>query len=217
MIEKPKAILFDWDNTLADTWPTIHEALTHTFVTMGKEPWTFEQTKEKVHRSLRDSFPEIFHDKWEEAGQLYLDYFESVHIERLTPIKHAKEMLDALKETGIYTAVVSNKTGYNLRSEISHLGWGHYFAKQIGAKDAKNDKPHPDPIYLALEGSGIEPNKDVWLIGDSLTDLECAYNAKCKPVFYGDQDLTDARFAHVQPDLHISDHQQLHQIIKDLV
>ena len=26
-LRSPRAILFDWDNTLVDTWATIHEAL----------------------------------------------------------------------------------------------------------------------------------------------------------------------------------------------
>jgi phosphoglycolate phosphatase len=39
-LTKPKAILFDWDNTLADTWPTIHQAMSETFAAMGQEPWS---------------------------------------------------------------------------------------------------------------------------------------------------------------------------------
>ena len=26
-LKRPRAILFDWDNTLVDSWATIHEAL----------------------------------------------------------------------------------------------------------------------------------------------------------------------------------------------
>ena len=30
----PKAILFDWDNTLVDSWTVIHHAMTATFEAM---------------------------------------------------------------------------------------------------------------------------------------------------------------------------------------
>ena len=213
-LQKPKAILFDWDNTIADTWPTIHKALENTFIDMGHEPWSFEETKVKIHKSLRDSFPEIFGDRWKEAGDKYLSYFEETHLQNIKILDGAEEVLKELVSLGVYMAVVSNKTGYNLRKEVDHLGWNHYFSKVIGAKDAEQDKPATHPVLMALDGSGIELGKDVWFIGDSITDMECAYNAGCTAIFYGDQDLTDDRFANHQPDKHFEDHNQLIEIIK---
>lgn len=213
-LTKPKAILFDWDNTLADTWPTIYAALQKTFIEMGHEPWNFEETKERVHRSLRDSFPEIFGDRWQEAGDLYLSNFKTIHLENLTPLEGAREVLEELLGTDIYVALVSNKTGDNLRAEVDHIGWNKYFKKVVGAKDAEEDKPSTKPVLMAMEGSGIELNKQVWFVGDSITDMECAYNCKCIPVFYGDQDLKHERFANHQPKHHFKDHNDLINAIR---
>lgn len=217
VFRKPKAILFDWDNTLVDTWPTIYEALTHTFKVMGRTPWTLDETKERVHRSLRDSFPLIFGDEWEKAGALYLKTFEAIHLERLVAIMGAEDMLKTLMKTGIYCAVVSNKTGYNLRAEVKHLGWDMYFHKVIGAKDAAEDKPSVEPVYLALEGSHIIPSGEVWFVGDSITDLECAQNAQCFSVLYGDMDVTPPQFAHCRPHVHVPDHRTLKTMIETFV
>ncbi len=211
---KPKAILFDWDNTLADTWPTIHQALTETFIEMGHEPWNLEVTKERVHRSLRDSFPEIFGDKWEEAGDKYLSNFKRIHLNALLPLEGAEEVLKELLGKDIYVSLVSNKTGCNLRAEVDHIGWNKYFTKVIGAKDADEDKPSPKPVLLALEGSKIVPSQDVWFVGDSVTDMECAYNAGCMPIFYGDQDLSHERFVKYQPQKHFENHADLIKILK---
>ncbi len=212
---KPRAILFDWDNTLADTWPTIHQALTETFIEMGHKPWSFEETKEKVHRSLRDSFPGIFGNDWQKAGDLYLRNFKRIHLEKFTPLEGAEEVLQSLHGSGIYTALVSNKTGENLRLEVDHIGWNKYFKKVIGAKDASEDKPSAKPILMALEGSRIKPGEDVWLIGDSITDLECAYNSNCVPIFYGDQDLSSHRFKNFPPKKHFPTHKELVEYIKN--
>lgn len=213
--KKPKAILFDWDNTLADTWPTIHGALTETFVEMGHEPWSLEETKVRVHRSLRDSFPEIFGDRWQEAGEKYLSNFKRIHLENLTPLEGALEVLEALQGTGIYVALVSNKTGENLRAEVDHIGWNKYFTKVVGARDAEEDKPSPKPVLMALEGADIELNNDVWFVGDSITDMECAYNCKCVPIFYGDQDLSHVRFANYQPNHHFKTHDEFIKVINN--
>lgn len=214
ILKKPKAILFDWDNTLADTWPTIYQAMKETFVSMGHEPWTFEETKQRVHRSLRDSFPEIFGERWQEAGDMYLSNFRRIHLEKLTPLEGAEEVLEALAGSDIYVALVSNKTGENLRMEVDHIGWNDYFKKVIGAKDAEEDKPSIKPVLMALDGSGINPGKDVWFIGDSITDLECAYNSNCLPLFYGDQDLNDERFSNHKPVKHFKNHKELVDTIR---
>jgi len=215
-LTKPKAILFDWDNTLADTWPTIYQAMCETFAAMGHEPWSFEETKERVHRSMRDSFPEIFGDRWEEAGEIYFKSFRRVHLEKLTPLEDAEEVLIALQNTDIYTALVSNKTGEALRLEVNHIGWNKYFSKVVGAKDAAEDKPSPKPVIMALQDSGIEPSQDVWFVGDSVTDMECAYNSNCVPIFYGDQDLGAQRFKNFQPKRQFKNHKELVNCIKAL-
>jgi phosphoglycolate phosphatase len=216
-LTKPKAILFDWDNTLADTWPTIYSALKQTFIQMGQEPWTFEETKVNVHRSLRDSFPEIFKDNWEKAGDLYLSNFKKIHLDNLIPLEGAEEVLkELMHKEDIYVALVSNKTGCNLRSEVEHMGWGKYFKKVVGAKDAKKDKPATDPVLMALQHSGIEMGTDVWFVGDSITDMECAYNCGCIPIFYGDGDLQSDLFKNYQPHAHFNNHGELVEAIRKL-
>lgn len=209
-LTKPRAILFDWDNTLADTWPTIHEALTVTFEKMGRKPWTMTETKIHVHRSLRDSFPDIFGDRWEEAGKLYRENFLKIHLEQLTMLPDAERTLKTLAaKPEIYVALVSNKTGNSLREEVAHVGFGKYFRKVIGALDAKEDKPSAEPVHMALDGTGIKPSEEVWFVGDSVTDMECAHNSGCLPVFYGDRDINDGSFVHCPPRHHFIDHAAL--------
>ena len=56
----PRAILFDWDNTLADNWAAIHGAMNATLIAMGQLPWTLAQSRNQIKASLRDSFPLLF-------------------------------------------------------------------------------------------------------------------------------------------------------------
>ena len=50
-MSRPRAILFDWDNTLVDSWDTIHDALHHCFTQMGREPWTLAEVKARTRLS----------------------------------------------------------------------------------------------------------------------------------------------------------------------
>jgi len=189
--KKPQAVLFDWDNTLVDTFPIIYESLHHTFLKMGHEPWSLEDIKsgrDGIHQALRSSFPRIFgEDKWEEAKQHYHGHFLDIHLEKISTLQGAEDTLKHLKNAGIYMAVVSNKTGPYLRDEVRHLGWDHYFSKVVGATDAVADKPSADPLHLALEGTGIVAGDSVWMVGDSQTDIDSAQNAGCIPLYFGDK------------------------------
>lgn len=204
MTRAPRALLFDWDNTLVDSWPVIHDALVVTFEAMGHEPWTLAETKERVRHSLREAFPALFGDRWEEARQLYLDAFTSVHLQRLAAIVGAETMIQSLAADGYYLGVVSNKTGSVLRREAEHLGWSRHFRRLVGAGDASADKPDPAPVRVALAGSGVIPS-DAWFVGDTALDMECAVKSGCIPVLLGVPEAVDTELVKSKPMLHFSD------------
>lgn len=181
-LPRPRAVLFDWDNTLVDNWATIAEAFNTTLVAMGHEPWTIEETRSRVRASLRDSFPKLFGERWPEAKRIYVDAFASRHLQTLRPMPYAEQLLRELNERGLWLGIVSNKTGSFLRKEVEHLGWQRLLRKVVGAGDAPNDKPAPDPVHLALVGSGVPAGPEVWFVGDTEMDMECAHLSGCVPV-----------------------------------
>lgn len=215
MTREPRALLFDWDNTLVDSWPVIHDALVVTFQAMGHEPWTFTETKERVRLSLREAFPALFGDRWQEARRLYLDTFTSIHLQRLTAIAGAETLIESLSEDGYYLGVVSNKTGPVLRREADHLGWSRHFRRLVGAGDAPADKPDPAPVRAALAGSGVMPSA-AWFVGDTALDMECAVQSGCVPVLLGAHDSVGAELAKSRPLLHFSDCAALLQAVRAL-
>ena len=42
---KPEAIIFDWDDTLADNWESIHGALNASLRAMNQPTWSLKKTK----------------------------------------------------------------------------------------------------------------------------------------------------------------------------
>ena len=213
---RPKAIVFDWDNTLVDTWGVIHDAMNVTLKTYGHEPWTMDETRMRVRKSMRDAFPALFGDKWKEAGDVFYARYTAVHIEKLEPCPGAETMLGELSRSGIYLCVVSNKLGKYLREEAEHLGWGQYFGKIVGALDAPRDKPAADVVDLALEGSGIARGPEVWLAGDTEIDLECAHNAGCVPVLVRPIAPKAGEFNGFPPRSHVPDCQSLCNLVLNL-
>jgi phosphoglycolate phosphatase len=214
-LRRPRAIIFDWDNTLVDSWGTIHDALNFLMAAMEKPLWTIEETRERVRLSLRDAFPAIFGERWEEARQIYMDRFRAIHLERLMPLPGRDAMLHTLAADGHYLAIVSNKTGAVLRAEAEHIGWSSLFGSIVGAGDAHTDKPHCAPVKLALKPSGISPGPDVWFVGDTAVDMECAIVAGCIPVLLGVVE-SDDEFARFPPALTVADDAALFRALQGL-
>jgi phosphoglycolate phosphatase len=211
----PRAILFDWDNTLVDSWATIHEALNFVMGAMGKPAWSLVETQNRVRLSLRESFPLHFGERWEEAREIYLDRFRAIHLERLTPLPGREAMLRSLAGQGIFLGVVSNKTGPLLRREVARLGWSGFFGSVIGAGDAAADKPACEPMHLALEPSGLPAGEEVWFVGDTAVDMECARNSGCVGVLLGDA-LSAEEFARFAPQISFADEATLSRSVEGL-
>lgn len=202
--KKPKVVLFDWDNTLVDTNEAINVATNEVMRAMGMKEMSLAETKFGIHRSLYDSFPEIFGDKWKEAAKLYIDSYRRVAHNLIKPTQHAEELLGVMRDLkDVQLAVVSNKTGELLRNEIKKFGWEEIFPVAVGARDAKRDKPHPDPALLALRllDAG-DPGHHIWFIGDTVTDMECAHNTGCLPILYGETDPEHEIFGEHKPHHH---------------
>jgi phosphoglycolate phosphatase len=214
-ISRPEAILFDWDNTLVDSWATIHEALNFLMGAMNKPLWTIEETRERVRHSLREAFPLMFAERWQEARDIYLGQFRAIHLERLIALPGRAKLLQRLAEEEIFLGVVSNKTGSLLRRETDHLGWSALFGSVIGAGDAPIDKPDAAPVRLALAQSGITPGEAVWFVGDTGIDMECALNSGCVPVLLG-TGMSEEEHGEYPPRLVFSDCPSLFRFIQGL-
>ena len=197
----PKAIIFDWDDTLVDNWHSIHAGLNATLTAMGQKPWSLEKTQSNVRRSMRDSFPSLFGERWKEAANIFLAHVQSHHLETIDVLDKVPKMLRALHKEGFYLGVVSNKNGVLLREEVEHLNWNIWFSRIIGANDAIRDKPDRAPIDMALEGSGISTGKDVWFVGDARSDMECAHNAGVVAVLKCDKVYDHEEFAEFPPHI----------------
>ena len=199
----PRAILFDWDNTLVDNWPTIHRAMNTTLTAMGHDTWTFEKTLATVRQSMRDSFPRMFGDRWEAAREVFYESFKAAHLDELNVVEGAAEALDELAGAGIPLGVVSNKTGALLRAESAKLGWDGFFRVLLGAGDAPADKPDPAPIHMALEALGLQAGPEVWYVGDAAIDMTCARAAGCGAVLISAGRVHPEEAIDPPPDRHV--------------
>ncbi len=208
----PEAILFDWDNTLVDAWPGIATALNAALTRFGQAPWSLDEVRARVRKSLRDTFPSMFGRGWEEARDVFYAALEETHLQTVRPLPGAAATLEHAARLGIPLAVVSNKTGRYLRREAEALGWAPRFVTLVGAGDAEADKPDPAPMRLALAALGVAAGRPVWYVGDTALDMQAARNAGLTGVLVGDA-AHDGGIASTGHDWHAPDHEFLRGLL----
>lgn len=201
MIAHPRAIVFDWDNTLVDGWAAVLAGLNAAFDAFGMPRWDHARMLREVRRSLRESFPDLFGGEWERARDVFTTEVRRMHLSVLQPLDGSAALLAAASRLPL--AVVSNKQGPVLRREAEHLGWAPRFHALVGAGDCAADKPDPAPMRAALAAIGAAASPAVWYVGDTALDMEAARRAGVSAVLLGDGahdggipgHLCDARFA----------------------
>jgi phosphoglycolate phosphatase len=184
----PKAVFFDWDNTLVDTCLLSFQGINKALQELGNVPMEWDAFLNAPSLGVRSFFQQILtSEKAIIAEQIFHETLVREHLTCLAPIPGAKNLLRFLESQRIPMGVVSNKHGDILRKEIQHLGWEKYFSQIVGSYDTPEDKPSPTPLLFALDNHSLTPGPDVWFIGDSSVDMDCAKLANCTPVSVGAQ------------------------------
>lgn len=198
MTQKPDAIFFDWDGTLNDSLQFLEDAHNAVKVQLGHE--RFEQGGFAPYfGKQRDYIYEtIYGDQKAEARKLFEQYVFSNNIAGLTSLQGSEDVVNYLADTNIVTGVISNKIRPFIVREIDHFGWSHVFKYVIGAGDSPADKPQADPLLKAMADHNISCADNVWMVGDTESDILCAKNAGAVSILIGtaiDADELNLRLA----------------------
>jgi len=178
-----KAIFFDWDNTLVDTWPVLLDSSNAVLRHFGKSEISLEEVKIRARLSSRESFPEQFGESWEEALSIFYKAIDA-NKENIKLFDGAASLIESLKKSNKIVVIISNKKKDLLRSEVKRFGISNDLI--LGSGDATFDKPHPEMGIIALKHFQLQPNEVVY-VGDSITDWNFAKNLDMPAIAIGDK------------------------------
>lgn len=193
MHDKPRAILFDLDGVLIDSYWVWFHLLNHAAQELGYEAISDEAYKTSWGQNTtadRDAFfPR--HEVAEVEAFYDAHYFE--HLEHLRVPAEVPEVFSRLKELELESAVCTN-TQSSLATEIVRRA-GATPAHVVGGNDVPKGKPAPDMLLRACELLEV-PVTAAWMIGDSRYDRDAARAAGMHFVgigIDGDQHITSLK------------------------
>lgn len=182
---KVKYVLFDWDGTLADNRDIVVAAVNQVLSEYGLPEWEEIKHKRDARLSLWDNFANIFGSDWRRAYNRYVEIYKRLSPSMLRGFPKAADVLRLLADDGISLMIMTNKDPQLLEIELPLLYNPELFSRITPGHEAPKDKPYPEHITYTLRGllapHEINPD-DVWMVGDSNQDSDCALAAHALPI-----------------------------------
>lgn len=166
-----KAVLFDFDGTLADTLPVCFLAFEAVFrefddreVTSGEIKAMFGPSETGI---IRENLKNNNHEK---AIELYYEIYRDQHDNMVKKNEAIHTLLRQLKTSGYKLGIVTGKARRSLDLSLDSLELNNIFDVIVTGDDVELPKPDPEGINKALEELGLS-NKEAIFLGDSDADI----------------------------------------------
>ncbi len=178
-----RAIVFDFDGTIADTIPAIREGLNLTMEKYGYPTHDDAAVRRFINNGARElvraAMPEALRGDEALVGQVLADYdafYGTTYHHTERAYRGMAELIAAWHDAGVKIGVLSNKQDCFV-SLLSHqvLQKGSFDAAQ-GMLPGKPSKPHPFLSERLAASLGVSPSECI-LVGDSDVDIRTAQNA----------------------------------------
>lgn len=171
-------VLFDLDGTLIDSIRLIIDSYHHTLAVHGLPPRSDEEWLAGIGTPLWVQFRHWAEDpeRLDAMVATYREYNLSHHDSRVTAYPGVVEAVLALRTREVRLGVVTSKNVSGARRGLRLVGLESVMEVVIGADDVRNPKPHPEPVHLAMERLGVDPQATVY-VGDSLHDMHAGRGA----------------------------------------
>jgi 2-phosphoglycolate phosphatase len=169
-----RAVLFDFDGTLADSYPAITASVNHVRVLYGLPPLTEPEVRRHVGRGagylLQQTVPA---GSVEANTAAYRAHHPSVLRQGTRLLPQAAEVLRTLHERGLLLGLCSNKPIAFTRELIAYLDIASYLDVVLGPEDVPHPKPAPDMLRAALSRLNITADQALY-VGDMTVDIQTA-------------------------------------------
>ncbi|MGC1123066.1 MAG: HAD-IA family hydrolase [Candidatus Methanofastidiosia archaeon] len=177
-----RAVLFDFDYTLADTSRGVIECIDFALAEMGLPAVSAEKARETIGLSLRDTFLCVSGKgnggRSDEFEMLFVKRADEVMVDLTTVYERARESVLQLKDQFLL-GIVSTKFRYRIEAILKREGLLSGFDVVVGGEDVIHHKPHPEALLKAVNALNCLPD-EVLYVGDSVTDAEAAQRASIR-------------------------------------
>jgi pyrophosphatase PpaX len=167
-----RAVLYDFDGTLADSTELIMRCYRHTMTTHLGDCPPDEEWLSGFGTPLETQIARFARDGAEHDAMLatYRAHQDEHHDTLLRPFPGAVETIAELDRRGVRLAIVTSKLRRGTLRGMELCGLTDLVDVVVTPEDVANAKPHPEAVEVALARLGVAPGEALF-VGDSPHDL----------------------------------------------
>lgn len=178
-----KAVIFDFDGTIADTIDALKHGINLTMNALGYPESTNEDVLRNINNGARElvrrSLPLPLQEdeqKVTEILALYREMYDKVYMETKTTYEGIPEVFSELHRRGYLLAILSNKPDAYMPPLAKALLPDGTYQISRGQRPGVAAKPDPQCVFTLTDELGVKPNECAF-VGDSNVDMLTAKNA----------------------------------------
>jgi phosphoglycolate phosphatase len=181
-----RAILFDFDFTLADSTAGAVECVNHALLASGFPAADWEAIRRSVAYPLPEVLARLTGVEDGAAAAAFAQAFITRADEVMAPLTAlfagVVPAVSELRDRGLKTGIVSTKFRYRIQAILANHDAGDLFDVIVGGEDVRQHKPHPECLQRALARLNLRPDQALY-VGDHPVDGRAAEAAGVPFVF----------------------------------
>ena len=179
-IRDSRAVLFDFDFTLADSSVGIIACINYGLTKLGLPEAAPQEILNTVGLYIPEALVALAGEEYRPSGEEFFGFFtekaDDVMLDGTLLFPGALEVIPALDRLGYLAGIVSTKYRYRIESMMDRDGLLDNLSVIIGGEDVTRHKPDPEGLTLAASKLGVGIEECVY-VGDSHVDAGAAQSA----------------------------------------
>ena len=209
-----RAVLFDLDGTLVDSYAALAEAVNFARRQHGLHDLSAARIRGFVGDGLETMLQRAFESDVVSRGarEAFENRYDEICCAESKVLADVEETIAALHSDGVLMAVCTNKPTSFSRKILEFLGLARHFKAIVGPDLAGARKPEAEHLLKTLESTDI-PREDALFVGDMPIDVHAARNSGIAVAVVATGSSSSDQLRAAQPDHYLDRFSDLLKIV----